>query len=233
MNTGFQLFQLQTIDSELDKDQRRINEINQIISLSEEVEQANQAYLQSESNLKSVKSEFNQIDYDLQQKKIKKSQSEASLYGGTIKNPKELQDLQLEISSLNKVITDLDETLLEKLVNLDQSEELVKQKKSELNLSISQFETTKSRLVAEKNNLENSIKTLNVKRNSIILQIEKSALGTYDSLRQSKNGYAVACLQDDSCSACGSSLTASQCQQARSSSKLFFCPSCGRIIYGS
>jgi predicted nucleic acid-binding Zn-ribbon protein len=232
MNTGFQLFQLQTIDSELDKNQSRIQEITQMISRNEEVELANQAYLQSESDLKTKRAEFSQIDYDIQQKKIKKSQSESLLYGGTIKNPKELQDLQQEISFLNKSISEQDDILLDKLISLEQAEELLKQKKNTLNSAVSQFETSKSRLTAEKNNLENTIKSLNVKRQSLILQINQESLYMYDRLRKSKKGYAVASLQDNSCSACGSSLTASQCQQSRSANQLFFCSSCGRIIHG-
>ena len=233
MNIGFQLFQLQTIDSELDNTQKRVSEILNSLTNDSIVEQAQAKLQKSETELKAKRAEFNSIDFEIQQKKVKKSQSEENLYGGKIKNPKELQDLQLEISSLTKILSELDDKLLESLVLLDQAEEVVKVRESEVNKAVSQFETIKSRLTAEKNNLENSIQTLHVKRDSILPQIDKNSLEIYDSLRKSKNGYAIAGLQDSCCSACGASLTASQCQSARSSSQLFFCPSCGRIVYGS
>ena len=233
MNIGFQLFQLQTIDSELDNAGKRIEEINTTIENNSAVDQAQANLRDSEADLKAKRVEFNSIDYDIQQKKVKKSQSEENLYGGKIKNPKELQDLQLEISSLTKILSELDDKLLEALVVLDKAEEVVKQRESELSQAVSQFETMKSRLVAEKNNLENSIQTLNVKRSSLVAQIDKGSLDTYNTLRKSKNGFAISGLQEDCCSACGALLTASQCQQARSSSKLFFCSNCGRIVYGS
>lgn len=233
MNTGFQLFQLQCIDSELDNAQKRIDEITTEIHSSTIVENAKHKLQKCESTLKAIQTEFNSIDHDIQQKKVKKSQSESNLYGGKIKNPKELQDLQLEISSLTKFLTDLDNKLMDKLVILDSAEEDVKQCESELKDAVSQFETRKSMLVGENNKLENMMKTLNEKKSSLVTQIPQDLQNTYTSLRESKNGVAITQVQDESCSACGAFLTAGQCQQARSSSQLFFCPTCKRIVYGS
>ncbi|MGZ9220523.1 MAG: C4-type zinc ribbon domain-containing protein [Anaerolineales bacterium] len=38
-------------------------------------------------------------------------------------------------------------------------------------------------------------------------------------------------MSDGSCAACGTTLTPSQQQIARSTSQLIYCPSCGRILY--
>jgi predicted nucleic acid-binding Zn-ribbon protein len=63
--------------------------------------------------------------------------------------------------------------------------------------------------------------------------IPEDALRLYDQLRQQRRGLAVAAIRDNSCSACGSGLTAAQMQSSRASSQMAFCPSCGRILYGS
>ena len=233
MNTGFQLFQLQRIDTEIDSSQKRIDEITTEINSSTIVEKAKAKLQKCEAALKKIKTEFNSIDQDIQQKKLKKNQSESSLYGGKIANPKELQDLQMEIGSLTKILAELDNRLMDKLMILDNAEKDLKLCEVELKNVVSEFETQKSLLTAEKNKLENSIRTQNEQKSSLVIQISQELLDTYNSLRQSKNGVAVAELQDDSCSACGAFLTAGQCQQARSSSQLFFCPTCKRIVYGS
>ncbi|MFN2235225.1 MAG: C4-type zinc ribbon domain-containing protein [Anaerolineales bacterium] len=44
-------------------------------------------------------------------------------------------------------------------------------------------------------------------------------------------GVAVAKVEDRACKACGSTLTASLNQAARSPSQIVFCDSCGRILY--
>ena len=233
MNLGFQLFQLQSIDSELDRAQNRIKEILTAIETDKNVALAKKRVETMEAELRKIKSDFETIDYETDQKKVKKAQSEANLYSGRIQNPKELQDLQAEITSLNKMLGELEERSLEQLEKLEKAEEKTSLLQNELKKVMTAFETDKSRLIAEKGNLENTIKNLSAKRFSQETQIPEDQMKIYVRLRNLKKGLAIAQLQDSSCSACGSSLTAGECQQVRSSSQLFYCPSCGRIIYGS
>lgn len=232
MNTGFQLFQLQEIDSAIGKANQRIKEIE--INLTDEslVKWAKELVEKCETNFLHQKTLFNTIDDDIQAKKIKKAQSESSLYGGSISNSKELQDLQKEIASLTAYISRSEDELMNKYIDLEKAEKELSDAKENLHKKLSESESMKALLNGEKNHLTRQIQGLLGKRESVIIPIESSILGIYDSLRKSKNGIAVARLQDDSCSSCGASLTANQCQQARSQVKLFHCPSCGRILYG-
>ena len=232
MNTGFQLFQLQEIDSAIDKANRRLKEIEINLVDESQVTKAKELVEKCEANFFSQKSLFNSIDADIQSKKIKKAQSESSLYSGSITNPKELQDLQREISSLLAYISRAEDELMNIFIDLEKAEKELLEEKDILYKRLSDFESMKALLNGEKNQLTHLIKGLLGKRESVILPIELSILGNYDSLRKSKNGIAVARLQDDSCTSCGASLTANQCQQARSQVKLSYCPSCGRILYG-
>ena len=233
MNLSFQLFQLQKIDTELDHAQKRVEEIQSAIQADKNVEIAKKRVESMEADLRKIKSEFEATDYETGQKKVKKSQSEANLYSGRIQNPKELQDLQAEIASLNKMLVDLEAKSLEQLEKLDKTEEKTAALREELKKALTEFETNKSRLIAEMSNFENDIKNLSAKRTSQEAQLTSDQKSAYEHLRKIKHGLAIAQLQDNSCSACGSSLTASQCQQARSGSQLFYCPTCGRIVYGS
>ena len=232
MNTGFQLYQLQEIDSAIDAVNRRIKEIEKSLSDESLINQAKNLVERCEANFQQQKTLFNTIDNDIQSKKIKKAQSESSLYGGSISNPKELQDLQREIASLSTYITKSEDELMANYVDLENAEKELADAKENLHTKLSEFESQKSLLTGEKNNLAHSIQNLIGKRESVIAPIETAILGNYESHRRSKNGIAVARLQDDSCSSCGASLTPNQCQQARSQVKLFNCPSCGRILYG-
>ncbi|MDO9547281.1 MAG: hypothetical protein Q7J07_11115 [Pelolinea sp.] len=233
MNIGFQLYQLQEIDTNLDSAKKRIGDIDALLENNVKV-------INSQDNLEKAKkqfisntNDFNKINDEVQNKKIKISQSEASLYGGSVKNPKELEDLQLEISSLIKSIQKLDDALLEKLIQLDQSEKLLEKCTEEFIKAKSDFATQNALLMGEKISLSEKIQVIISKRQSTITEIDKSTQEQYGRLRKNKKGLAVAKLQDDTCGACGAGLTASQRQEARSATTLFVCPSCGRIIYGS
>lgn len=233
MNTGFQLNQLQDIDSAIDKADRRIKEIEIILVDDTHLKKAKDFVEKCEANYQQQKILFNSIDNDILSKKIKKNQSESSLYGGTIVNPKELQDLQKEISSLNAYISKAEDELMNKYIDLEKAEKELEDSKENLHKKLSEFESSKSLLNGEKNQLNHLIESLTGKRDSVSSTIEPSIMSSYNALRKAKSGIAVAKLIDESCSSCGTSLTANQCQQARSQAKLFYCPSCGRILYGS
>jgi len=233
MNIGFQLFQLQRIDTDLDIVQRRINEIDNLIKNDTKVINAQNNLDKAEILLLSNNNEFDAISNDIQTKKIKISQSESSLYNGSVTNPKELQDLQMEISSIKKSIEKLEGILLEVMIHVDQSEKHLEIQKERLINAKSKFATLVSLLHGEKNTLLESIKGLNSKKILMIAQIREENLNQYETLRNLKNGLAVTKIQENACGACGSSLTASQRQEARSATNLFICPSCRRIIYGS
>jgi len=233
MNIGFQLFQLQRIDTGLDIAQQRINEIDNLINNDTKTTNAQNNIEKEKTQLLTYNNEFNAISNDIQTKKIKVSQSESSLYNGSVTNPKELQDLQLEISSIKKSIEKLEEVLFEVMIHVDQSEKHLEIQKEILINTKSKFATFVSLLHGEKNTLLENIKGLNSKKATMIAQISEDNLNQYETLRNLKNGLAVTKLQENTCGACGSSLTASQRQEARSATNLFICPSCRRIIYGS
>ena len=233
MNTGFQLFQLQEIDSATEKAQKRIDEIIHLIENDKTTAVARINVENREKLFIKVKNEFDELNSEIQSRKNKKAQSESSLYSGTISNPKELQDLQKEIGYLTTTIAEKEDQLFQKMIVLEKAETDFDEAKLQLKTVLSEFETRKSLLAGEMNQLDSSIKSQQNQRLSIITQLDQQALMTYQTLKKSKNGIAVARLEDDTCSACGTSLTASQRQQSRSPGTLLFCPSCGRIIYGS
>ena len=232
MNISFQLSQLQHIDTQIDQDKKRIDDIIQELKNNESVNQVKASIIKIEAENKSIHNEFIALNDEIQSKKNKLSQSESSLYGGTINNPKELQDLQSEISSLNRSISQLEDTLMDILIRQEAVEEKHQSLQDELKSVLSDFETQKSLLTGEKLKLEENIGNYQSKRDAVLSQLDEDSKKIYHSLRTLKNGLAVASLNEDSCSACGTFLTASQCQEVRSPNKMFFCPSCGRIIHG-
>jgi len=233
MNIGFQLFQLQEIDTGLDNTQRRIIEIDNLINNDKSIIKAQNNLEEARTQLSANNNEYNAISNDIQTKKIKISQSESSLYNGSVRNPKELQDLQMEISSIKKAIENLEEVLLEAMICVDQSEKHLEIQKERYKNTKSNFATQASLLQGEKNTLLENIQGLESKKRTMVAQIDQMNRNQYETLRKLKNGLAVTKLQENACGACGAGLTASQRQEARSASKLFICPNCRRIIYGS
>jgi hypothetical protein len=75
------------------------------------------------------------------------------------------------------------------------------------------------------------IERLREEREASVNPVDATLLEKYDELRRIKRGVAVTNINDNACSACGSTLTAALQQSAKSSQQLTYCPSCGRILF--
>lgn len=232
MSLSFHLYQLQKIDSQIDQGTARIREIQAKIEADQRVAEAQAITDETQTNLKAAQSHVSRIENDAAAKRMKLEQSEASLYGGKVKIPKELQDLQHEVTSLKKVIAALEDQQLDAMINMEEAQ--TKLEAAKKNLSHVQAAVTGDHAVLRgENSMLNVIKDkLLVERSAVVQQIDSGTLAEYDRLRKTKRGVAVAAINDDSCSACGTQLTAAQRQTARSPLQLYHCPACGRFIYG-
>jgi predicted nucleic acid-binding Zn-ribbon protein len=88
-------------------------------------------------------------------------------------------------------------------------------------------------LTREGDLLHKDLERLNSERNAVVDDLSETSIGIYNNLRKQKHGIAVTSMTENSCSACGTTLTQSQHQNARSTDQFFFCPTCGRIVYAS
>jgi predicted nucleic acid-binding Zn-ribbon protein len=231
MNQAFQLSRLQKIDTQIDQASHRLKEIGILLGQSEKLQQAQAAFEQAQQTHKKASSELKKVEDEVETQRIKLETSEHALYGGKIRNPKELQDLQSEVASIKRRIAALEDQQFEKMEKLDTAETGLKEAKAKLAQVQSEEATEKASLSGEKSSLEKNIERLKAERDSVLSSVSPDDLQIYDQLRASKRGIAVAMIVEESCNVCGSDLRPELRQAARSPLKLSFCSSCGRILY--
>jgi predicted nucleic acid-binding Zn-ribbon protein len=102
-----------------------------------------------------------------------------------------------------------------------------------------ELETTRGRfteqnkaLLLEKAEITNDLNRLEGEREAASRSILPADLSMYEQLRRQKRGVAVSTVADNSCAACGSTLSAAQLHAAKSPNQLTRCEACGRILYG-
>lgn len=231
MSNSFQLLRLQQKDSQMDDARKRIAEIDFLINHDLEIVSINEKLQSVFSKISLLQKEIDKATAEIKEKQIRIEQSSSALYSGSIKNPKELEDVQNEVNAHTRAIEKKENDLLLLLCDL----EFLETQKSDLTHSLGECQkrinSQNSLLYAEKNKLIALLEKYETERTATTSQIESSEMQIYMSLRERKNGIAITTLTDDSCSACGFVLTPAQCQQAKSSAVYFYCPGCGRIIY--
>jgi predicted nucleic acid-binding Zn-ribbon protein len=233
MSAALGLYRLQQVDSQIDQIQSRLKANQQVLDNDDELRAANSLFSAAQEKDKEAAHLVKQSELEVEKQRIKIQQAEASLYGGLVKNPKELQDLQKDIASLKRHLETLEERQLEAMEIAESAEKELQA----ANLALEKLKSSRGdqfgHLAKENEKLHKDLETLLSERSAVMQDISTSMITLYDQLRKQRRGIAVATISDDSCAACGTTLNAAIQQNARSSSQLFNCPTCGRILYAN
>ena len=225
------LYQLQQYDSGIDQAAKRIQAIALIISDTKEFDSTLKKQEEYKSFFDDKQKILKSAEHNVETQNQKIIQNQKKLYGGAITNPKDLEDLQLESVSLHKYLSVLEERQLEAMLDTDQAQEKYDQISALLEEISSKKQTESEILSVETTNLESTISSLQSDREALLASSEILELPIYENLRKSSGGIAVTLMQNRSCSACGSNIPSAIEQEARSPTKLSFCPACKRILH--
>ena len=225
------LYQLQQFDSELDKSSKRILEIEQLINDRQELNDTITIMADADIILTDKQKLLKHAETLVADQNLKIEQNQNNLYSGAITNHKELEDLQLELNSLQKYLAVLEDRQLEAMVETDQSLSVYDKAASHVEV-LSTSKSSRDKIFAEESTtLENKIVRIQEEKKGYLNKTEIPDLSTYRSLRKSLNGIAVTLMVSSSCSSCGSSIPSAIAQEARSPTKLANCPTCNRILH--
>jgi predicted nucleic acid-binding Zn-ribbon protein len=233
MSQTLSLYRLQQADSQIDRAkarlqviQRMLNDDDKLRLVIERVDSTKATCLTADRSLK-------QAETDAQSQRNKIEQTEASLYRGKNHSPKELLDLQNDLSSLKRYLGTLEDIQLDAMQIAEESISTHQFAHAELLAAQAHSEEQHRGLNEEQDTLLKELEKLFAERAAVAGPIPPDLIGLYDQLRQQRRGLAVAVISENSCSACGSGLSAALMQSSRASGKIALCPSCGRILYGS
>jgi len=233
MSAALGLYRLQQVDSQIDQIQARLKAIQESLENDAALRAAQEDFVAASEKNKDTERLLRQSEADVEKQQIKIEQTEASLYGGKVHNPKELQDLQKDAASLKPHLETLEERELEAMIAAETAEKAVQAAKTNLERVQSNLHEQHKDLAQESETLRRHLERLHSERQAVVTDIATQALTVYDQLRKQKRGLAITTIAENACEACGTTLTASQQQSARSRSQLFHCPTCGRILYAN
>lgn len=233
MSAALGLYRLQQIDSQIDQARARLAIIQQTLENDADLRAATERFASAEKAHQQTERAQRQAEADVQSQKIKIEQAESSLYSGTVRNPKELQDLQHDVASLKKHLTTLEDRLLEAMLATETAASSLNEARAALTQAESRLDAQTRSLTAERANLSHTIERLDAERKAAASPLDPKLLEQYEALRRERRGLAVATISDGACAACGTTLTPAQQQTARSSAQMIRCPTCGRILFAN
>lgn len=176
--------------------------------------------------------EQKRIDDEVETLKAKRQGFDQKLYGGTVSNPRELQDLQEEIDSLSRRIAQLEDAELEVMEQVEPVEAAL----VELSATAEQRRTVLAdaevRLTAAEAELGAEIDAETAVRTEAAAPVPADLLAEYESLRTSRGGVGIARLVGSQCGGCHLGLSAVDVAKMRKlpDGEFGHCEECGRIL---
>lgn len=228
------LYELQKIDTMSLKVRRRLTQLQAQLVESDELK----AVRGKVSDLTAQHHEWHakQQAAELELQSITSRIEEANqlLMSGQVRNPKELEALQLSIEALQRQRSSIESASVEALLK---SEELAGQlnavggKKEAVEEG---WQRNQSQVTEEDTKLKRAFMQLKKQREQTAAAIPAPLLQQYEQMRQRKGGIAVATVENETCSACHVQLPTGILSTLRSPlQNQVICPTCGRILYAA
>lgn len=158
---------------------------------------------------------------------------EARMYSGTIQSEKMLEALKAEISALRRRKSDLEDSLLEIMEQLEDTAGIVETltaRREELQATANEQAAARD---AAATDIDASLADARARREQAASAIPEELLAYYEQLRaKQRAGGAVARLERRACTGCRLELTAIELEEIKETAvdQLALCPQCSRII---
>jgi hypothetical protein len=230
LNKAKQLYELQELDMELEAKRQTLVQVEAGIGESGALLDARAALAQEEGRVKELAQQMKSVEADVQDVRSKAKVAVDKLYGGTVKNPKELVSLKEQVEGYSKKIVGLEDKTLSLMTEMDALEKEVTLKRQGLAAVEAGWAKDQQSLLKQKDELIAAIAGIEPKRSEAASNIDKAAISLYETLRKRRQGRGVSKVEQGMCQGCRIHLPVNKLQQLRTGHNLVQC-SCERILY--
>jgi uncharacterized protein len=231
MSQARALYRVQEIELAVIERRKRIKEIDIQLEDNAVIQEAQSQLDDAQAHLDSILKQLKDVELQIEAVANKHKATETRLYSGTVKNPKELQDMGKQVESLIRRREHLDDKLLEVMVERDEATELHQLTDEEFQQISNTWEAEHAEQLAEKTQLTTESGNLMIERKKALLAVHPDAMKEYNSMRTAKSNRPVATLEDKtSCSACGIEQNNAIISAVKKDDSLVKCQNCGRIL---
>lgn len=157
--------------------------------------------------------------------------AERKLYDGSVRNPRELTDLQQDLEVLTRHLRGEEDQLLGFMLQAEEDEAGLRAAEAALAELEGRWQRQQEELRGQQTALQAELGELATKRASEAGGVEVAVMALYDVLRERRQGRAVAKVERGMCQGCRITLPMSVLQRVRQGTDLVQCTSCERILY--
>ena len=228
------LIELQRVDSHIQNLQiklKNLPEKEQLVAIDKQVAEGEEILKVAEMELGDVEVELKRSEIEVEQvaERIKKDENRLNAGQGS---PKELEQMQHEIGTLQKRKSDLEDGELEIMLRFDAAKAKVDTLKSnDAGLKKLKIEL-EARFEAASKALQDEIESESVKRNAQAPAIDKALVDLYEKVRSATDGIGAALLVGNTCDGCHLAITPVELEKIKAmpADDVVRCEECRRIL---
>ena len=176
--------------------------------------------------------EQRKADADVEQVKGRRVRDQQRLDSGTVNNPKDLERLQHELVSLDRRIGELEDTELDVMQRLEDTQgelDTLRAQLGEIDERAGRLTVDRDKRLAE---LQEEATKAARDRSAAVAGMDAGLLTLYDRLREQKGGVGAALLRARRCEGCSLELNSGDLAQIakQPADEVVRCEECGRIL---
>lgn len=227
------LYALQEIDLQIDEREASLETLRERPDESEAVNDARAELAQSSAGLPDLEARQRELDLLVAGHRDKIAPVEAKLYSGSVRNPKELQDLQADLDQLNRLRESVEDELLSVIDQLESRRAAIAAVAARFEMLDQDWGTEQEAARVDIERLTAELAALQTRREAAVQRLPAGPATAYDRLRRRRRGVAVVRVERGACLGCRLTVPTVILQRARSgmNPNPVQCPSCERMLY--
>lgn len=222
---------LQEIDDEVATISAALDDVERRLRGSAELDEARRTFATAQGSLQELQRIQRKLDGDIAGLNGKIQPEEKRLYDGSVRNPKELSNIQHELELLKEQRSKLEDELLDVMSRLEIAEREFATAERELLQWEARWENEQGELKHEQKKLGDMLTRGEAKREAQKLKVNPRVLHTYEQVRRQRGGVAVSRVQSGMCGGCRVQIPEAIRRRAFSVDQVAQCPNCERILY--
>ena len=229
------LLDVQEADTHLDQiAHRRANlaEVQRLRECESALARVRTLIIAGETEVSDREREVRKLELDVEQVRLRASKDQSLLDGGAISNPKQLEDLAHEVSSLARRQLTLEDEELELMEQLDDARRSLAVHQAERARLDVELTEVREALKAVERELESEHHAETQRRAQLAGGIPADLLRAYDKSRADNGGIGAALLQHGRCGGCRLSINPNEMSRIKSAraDEVLRCEECRRIL---
>ncbi len=229
------MLDLQDLDLQLDQvahKRKSLPEHEALAELAKEKSVVDRELVTADTEVSDLRREQKKADSDVDQVRQRKARNQQRMESGQVTSPRDLENLQHEIGSLDRRISDLEDAELEVMEKLEAAEVV----QADLQTRADAFAGRQSELEetrdASLKELDEQRAGIGDKRATIAADMPEDLITTYQRLRERNGGIGAAPLVGKRCMGCRMELAPSDLNKFKAAAPdaVLRCEECGRIL---